>query len=584
MDAFQTSNQNLDFQEASNEDEYEEPSATPLWKYVTKVQCEGANPKGGAGSAKFVCKFGCRSEPYTGSYSRVRAHLIEHGILKQEETDAKRVFGGNSKARKPPLATPALKMLSNAPSSMKAIDKMFNISSREEVDQKIARCLYGNGIPFHVVRSPLWADMITAINNAPKGYKSPNYEKVRTTLLDKEQTKMRQALSPLMEDWNTHGVSIVSDGWSNQKNQTLINIMAASGGRAMFINGHDVSSIDQSAQNIAELLFKAIDYVGPSNVVQVITDNASNCKSAGAIIENKAVIGEVYEQMDTMLGQIQDTLSHDQVMYKKIHNLVVERWDKMNIPLHCLAYVLVPKYYTNSWPSKHAPGGVKRTKPHFDTEVQKGYLKALDRMIPGPSEVALIRQQISDFDSNKGVFAQPQSVSDRETMPILSWWHLYGGLAPELYSLAIKVLSQSVNTSCAERCWSTYSYIHSVKRNRLNADRAEKLVFVHYNQRLLSRFREDYEASYKNWDAYPSDDNIEEDIITIEAREKPLSDDDDDDDDIDPSDDAVLSTPPTTLVPPSLTSLHQTPPTLQGNSLEQARRHVQQAQAKRARK
>ena len=71
------------------------------------------------------------------------------------------------------------------------IDRMFQLSNREDVDQKVARCLYGCGIPFNVVRSPLWADMVSAINNAPKGYKSPNNEKVRTTLLDKEQAKVQ---------------------------------------------------------------------------------------------------------------------------------------------------------------------------------------------------------------------------------------------------------------------------------------------------------------------------------------------------------------------------------------------------------
>ncbi|KAL7233923.1 hypothetical protein ACSBR1_017515 [Camellia fascicularis] len=107
------------------------------------------------------------------------------------------------------------------------------------------------------MRSPLWTDIISSILNAPKGYKSPNYEKVRTALLDKEHKK----------DWSTHGVSIISDGWSNLKNQPLINIMAISGGKAIFINGHDVSSIEKTGANIAELLLKAIDYVGPSNVV-----------------------------------------------------------------------------------------------------------------------------------------------------------------------------------------------------------------------------------------------------------------------------------------------------------------------------
>ncbi|KAL7222251.1 hypothetical protein ACSBR1_024041 [Camellia fascicularis] len=94
---------------------------------------------------------------------------------------------------------------------------------------------------------------------------------------------------------------------------------------------------------------------------------------------------------------------------------------------------------------------------------------------------------------------------------------MYCGATPELFSLAVKVLSQSVNT-CAERCWSTYSYIHNVKRNKLNVDRAEKLIFVHYNHRLLTRYRDDYEG-FKNWDAYLEDANIEKDFTTIEQMD-----------------------------------------------------------------
>ncbi|GAB2289937.1 hypothetical protein Dimus_038075 [Dionaea muscipula] len=242
---------------------------------------------------------------------------------------------------------------------------------------------------------------------------------------------------------------------------------------------------------------------------------------------DKAINGEVYEQMDTMLGNIKDILAADPVVYYLVHNIVVERWNKMNIPLHCLAYILVPKYYTHSWLSQPAPGGVRRMKPHCDVEVQKGYLDAIDKMIIDPSDATKIRHQISDFVSDKGVFAQPQAIKDRATMHAVSWWHMYGEGAPELYSLALKLLSQGVNTSCAERCWSTYSDIHSVKRNRLNCDRAEKLVFVHYNQRLLSRYRDDYE-SFKNWDVYNKDANIEEAITTIERDNVLLSDSEED--------------------------------------------------------
>ncbi|KAL7174108.1 hypothetical protein ACSBR2_033376 [Camellia fascicularis] len=230
----------------------------------------------------------------------------------------------------------------------------------------------------------------------------------------------------------------------------------------------------------------------------------------------KAVIGEVYGQMDTMLGNIKDSLFDDLAIYDLVQQFAVARWDQMNIPLHCLAYVPVPKYYKNSWLSQPALGGVSRKKPHSDKEVKTGYLQAVGKIVVDQNEASLIRHQINDFVSNKGVFSKPQAVKDRATMTALSGWHMYGGAALELFSLAVKVLSQSVNTSCAERCWSTYSYIHNVKRNKLNVDRAEKLVFVHYNRRLLTRY--DYE-DFKNWDAYLEDANIEEDFTTIEQRD-----------------------------------------------------------------
>ncbi|KAF7153785.1 hypothetical protein RHSIM_Rhsim01G0022100 [Rhododendron simsii] len=104
---------------------------------------------------------------------------------------------------------------------------------------------------------------------------------------------------------------------------------------------------------------------------------------------DQPIIGEVYEQMETVLGSIKDILSNDPVVCDLIHELVVARWDKMNIPLHCLAYVLVPKYHTNSWLSNPTPSGVRRRKPHVDSEVQKGYLEAIEKMVVDRNEAVL---------------------------------------------------------------------------------------------------------------------------------------------------------------------------------------------------
>jgi hypothetical protein len=76
---------------------------------------------------------------------------------------------------------------------------------------------------------------------------------------------------------------------------------------------------------------------------------------------DRPVIGEVYEQMDSMLGQIKDIVQpKDAILYDRIHKLVVKRWVNLNVPLHTLAYVLAPKYYSSSWLAQPTPGSRER--------------------------------------------------------------------------------------------------------------------------------------------------------------------------------------------------------------------------------
>ena len=98
----------------------------------------------------------------------------------------------------------------------------------------------------------------------------------------------------------------------------------------------------------------------------------------------------------------------------------------------------------------------------------------------------------------------PGAQADAVTMDVVDWWCSYGSETLKLAEIAKKVLSQPISSSSAERNWSTYTYIHSVKRNRLNGMQADKLVFVHSNICLLSRFPDHYkEGPYKKWDIEP---------------------------------------------------------------------------------
>eukprot|EP00253_Pinus_taeda_P015502 PITA_15502 len=428
--------------------------------------------------------------------------------------------------------------------------------------------------------------MVSAINDAPKGYKSPGYDKARTVGLDHEKAKISHSLNRMTSSWTDHGVSIVSDGWTNVKGKPLISVIAVSVSGAIFLNAYDYSEKFKTGINIAEALLETIDHIAPYNVIQVITDNAPNCKSAGAIIEDKYPnifwfgclvhtlnllrhdvvknkneqykwIGDLYKKgkqmikfitnhsnthglfrshlrlellkiartrfgsyyltfrrllkMDTMLGQIKDIVyNNDPDLYKLIHDCVCVRWNKLNLSLHCLAYILTTKYYSTSWLGQPAPGGGVRTKPHIDEEVSKGYLEALENLILDREECASVRLEIGRYISG------------------------------------------------TERCWSTYNFINNVKRNRLNENRVESLVYVHYNLRLLSHYcdRAYEDPTYKIWDNHSVGDNLEDGTIHLEELEEEL---------IREEDEAAAMAPPpssSSARVPSLVPLLSPPPSI----------------------
>ena len=67
-----------------------------------------------------------------------------------------------------------------------------------------------------------------------------------------------------------------------------------------------------------------------------------------------------------------------------------------------------------------------------------------------------------------------------------AWWDFEGACEKLLAPIAKRILGQTVSTSSCERNWSSYSFVHDRKRNRLLPKRADDLVFVYTNSRLLA--------------------------------------------------------------------------------------------------
>ena len=106
-------------------------------------------------------------------------------------------------------------------------------------------------------------------------------------------------------------------------------------------------------------------------------------------------------------------------------------------------------------------------------------------------------------------------MQDKTRLSPLNWWNFHGGEIPNIQKLAVKILSQVASSSSAERNWSTYGFIHLVKRNRLGSKKAKELVYVHSNLRLLSHKKDEYKMGpTKLWDIEPELPDLD---ITLNA-------------------------------------------------------------------
>lgn len=177
---------------------------TPLWKYVSRL--EGGKI---GGTTKFTflhCK-----NTYTGSYTYARKHLCgkmpwdgnkqvgiktcvsvstqQRAKYTREEEEAqyrsKRSKGDiehdspqSHRQRTPSTPSHGSEyggIGTNIPLRHRTILDFLDKGCRNDVDSKIYWFLYACVIPFNVLRSPYWHEMVFAINDAPKGYKSLEY-------------------------------------------------------------------------------------------------------------------------------------------------------------------------------------------------------------------------------------------------------------------------------------------------------------------------------------------------------------------------------------------------------------------------
>ncbi|KAL9661445.1 hypothetical protein QQ045_026269 [Rhodiola kirilowii] len=281
--------------------ENDDGPSPPLWNFVTKLEKMGDT----GGTWKWQCSK-CNIIRKS-SYSKVRGHLLQlkgngigfcKSVTRSDIMNMQRLeeeFNRQKKDLKPKeVSLPCESQLDSGSSFKKRkshispIERCFGIEVRDQLDQEIAGMFYTGGLPFNLARNPHYMRSYTfAATHAVAGYKPPSYDKLRTTLLLQERNHAENLLVPLRSTWKEKGVTIVTDGWSDPARRPLINFMATSGSGPMFLKAVNCFGEVKDKFFIARLMKEVIYEVGDRNVVQIITDNAANCKGAGDLIQSE---------------------------------------------------------------------------------------------------------------------------------------------------------------------------------------------------------------------------------------------------------------------------------------------------------
>ncbi|KAL7203868.1 hypothetical protein ACSBR2_017010 [Camellia fascicularis] len=178
----------------SREKQVDMKSKPLLDEVIMKGVPSGKNP---GGAKHWKCKY-CNAS-FESMYTRIHTHFFGASVGKKAEvkrclallknrTKLEMIRKKVENVKKEGGVSSSLKNSKlthrHVPRSKGPLEDSFALMDRHAVDAITVRALCTNGIPFNVLRNPHFCRMVIAINNAPKGYKAPSFEKARTTLLD----------------------------------------------------------------------------------------------------------------------------------------------------------------------------------------------------------------------------------------------------------------------------------------------------------------------------------------------------------------------------------------------------------------
>jgi hypothetical protein len=147
------------------------------------------------------------------------------------------------------------------------------------------------------------------------------------------------------------------------------------------------------------------------------------------------------------------------------------RWEKMHSDIYTAGYILDPEFQNEAIFKQNCE------------ENMRPWRKLIRRLFPEPGMFEILARELILYQDQHGSFSEgllsPSLKRDAHL-----YWATFGGDAPNLQRLAIRIFSQPVSSSASERNWSLFSWVLGQRRFKLAPEKLNKLVSIRMHELL----------------------------------------------------------------------------------------------------
>lgn len=288
-----------------------------------------------------------------------------------------------------------------------------------------------------------------------------NSHKLNTAFIEKQlTTDVKVSLKlPVKTRWG----SLVSCLESLKENKQTIKTMAIDETISDVINKVPTLKVNMLSDDFWDKVTGFYSLLKP--ILDTITIVESDIPQMSHVL---SLYKNIQHKVEDMLNKSPLLLRSEE---EKVREILENRKQFAIYDVHKIANLLDPHFK-----------GCDLTPEEETTAIEQIYNAALK--IPDINEDTVLAE-LANYIAKQDFFSKAFLWSSVNKLNSIAWW---AGLCKStaLSKVAVKFLSLPTTSAACERTFSTYSDIHTKKRNRLTNDRARKIVYIAHNLRLQS--------------------------------------------------------------------------------------------------